>query len=254
MTMLEPEQMFQDEEYGFPYHYLTSFENGAFRHFSNDTWGINYVSTIEFLLEHLGGIDFSSIVDIGCGDGRFTKELWKRFPGSRVAGVDYSSKAIGLAKAMNCDVQGISFEVCDITRVNTDAKFDVAVLMEVLEHIPPDNAAAFIYGIHKLLRPGGVLLLTVPHTNKPVAYKHYRHFNSALIGESLADYFEIVKVIPFEKISLTRTIVNQILANRLFILSNARLLKMVYTYYKQHLFYCSSETSCQRLFVHATAK
>ena len=64
----------QDEEYAFPYHYVSQFRNG-FTQVFNDTWGINYVSTIEYIIDQLKNEKFSSLMDIGCGDGRLVREL-----------------------------------------------------------------------------------------------------------------------------------------------------------------------------------
>lgn len=46
-----------------------------------------------------------------------------------------------------------------------DASFDVIVCCDVLEHVP-DDAAAF-REIHRVLRPGGIAILTVPQMDPP---------------------------------------------------------------------------------------
>ena len=92
------EQSAQEAEYIFPYHYVAQRRPHFAQHFY-DSWGINYVSTIEYLLSRLSETHFSSLVDIGCGDGRMTREIAARFPQCDVVGVDYSERAIALAKA-----------------------------------------------------------------------------------------------------------------------------------------------------------
>ena len=244
----------QEAEYWFPYHYVAQMPARGFAEHFVDEWGINYISTIDFLLSEVARLNASSIVDIGCGDGRLTREIAARFDVPRCIGIDYSQRAICLAKAMNHDIpeQRLSFVAADITApdVNLGA-FDVAILMEVFEHIPPCAAPDFLRGVRKLMRPGGRLLLTVPHTNKPVEYKHFQHFDAASIRAWLSPHFTVLRVLPFEKRCLARKVVTSLLSNRFFILNNRRALSFIYRYYMRRLFHCDSEKQCQRLYVEA---
>lgn len=251
---IEIEQANQENEYWFPYHYVAQFKNNRFKHFFLDSWSINYVSTIEFLLKNINIDSAKRIVDIGCGDGRFSRELSLVNPNSSVVGIDYSKRAIALASAMNPDIANLQFQSIDITKENELAPFDSAVLMEVFEHIPIESADHFMSSVRNLVREGGVLYLTVPHENKPVEYKHFQHFSVEKIINYLHPHFEVVEVVPFEKISWTRKLIFLTLNNRFFILNSQRILSMIYRWYKAHLFFCSSEKDCQRIFVKAVAK
>lgn len=252
-SMHNKRQDLQEAEYKFPYHYISSFKP-AFKHSFTDTWGINYVSTVEYLLGRLDQLEFSSIVDVGCGDGRFSRELSERFRNKFVLGIDYSYRAIDLARAINRDMDNLRFIAYDIRNSWDGKKHDIAILMEVFEHIPTRDEEAFISGLHELLRKGGILLLTVPHTNKPVEYKHFRHFSSYTIAESLKNLFEITEIVPFEKVTPIRRIVYFLLANQFFVLNNQRLLNWIYKYYRNNLFFCEKENKCQRIFLKAIAK
>jgi len=247
-------QLKQEEEYWFPYHYVGQFKENKFRHFILHTWAINYVSTIEYLLNKIDTDPGSRIVDIGCGDGRFSRELSIANPSKVIVGIDYSERAIKLAQAMNYDIANLTFKRLDITNEICPDVFDIAVLMEVFEHIPLDKAEEFMRAVHGLLKRGGILHLTVPHENKPIQSKHFQHFSANKITNYLNPYFEIEEVVPFEKISPFRPFVLKILKNKLFILRNQRLLSLIYRFYKKNLFFCSSEKECQRLYVKAVAK
>lgn len=252
-TDLATQQALQDDEYWFPYHYVAQFK-GTFQQCFLDSWSINYVSTIEFLLEKIRAQPPSRIVDIGCGDGRFSREMALAAVDSSVVGIDYSQRAITLASAMNPEVPNLQFKRLDITQQSELAPFDVAILMEVFEHLPLEHAEAFLRSVRGLLKPGGTLLLTVPHSNKPLEYKHFQHFTVEKLVKYLQPCFEVVEVVPFEKMSLGRRLVNVILSNRLFILNSGKLLRAIYGWYKRNLFFCDSEKSCQRIFVKATAR
>lgn len=247
-------QLYQEEEYAFPYHYVARFKNDQFFHFMLDEWSINYASTMEYLLTKIEAEAGARIVDIGCGDGRFSRELSFAFPSSNVVGVDYSDKAIVLASAMNVGYTNLEFMAVDISDKHSLGVFDVAILMEVFEHIPVEKASIFMWQVRSLLKPGGVLYLTVPHENKTLEYKHFQHFSVKKIGGYLEPYFDIAQAQPFERISWLRPVLLKLLNNGLFILNNQRLLSMVYRFYKKYLFLCASERECQRIFVKAVAK
>lgn len=244
----------QEAEYWFPYHYVSQMRASGFTGHFVDAWGINYISTIEFILSEVSRLNATSIVDIGCGDGRLTRELALRSGVPLCVGVDYSVRAISLAKAMNQDVPGerLKYVAADITREDAElGTFDVAVLMEVFEHIPPAAAHDFLQGVRKMMHPGSRLLLTVPHTNKPVEYKHFQHFDAASITSYLEPHFQILRIVPFEKRSPARKLLASLLSNRFFVLNNGRALSLAYDYYMRHLFKCKSEAECQRLYVEA---
>jgi len=250
---LSREQLVQEGEYAFPYHYVARFGPGGFGQAFYDSWGISYVSGIELVLERLALAEAASVVDIGCGDGRLTRELALRAPGRRVAGIDYSARALALARAMNADLSGLAFHQLDIVAEPwQEAPFEAAVLMEVLEHIPPLSVPRFVQAARRLLVPGGLLVLTVPHENVPVEPKHFRHFDSAAIRSVLEPEFRIEGITPFERGGRARRTVCALLGNRFFILNHPRLLNALYAWYKKRLLICAEE-DCRRLLVVARA-
>jgi hypothetical protein len=92
-------------------------------------------------------INTKSMIDIGCGDGRLSREIKRSFPECTVTGIDYSKRAINLAMAMNQDMPEINFIAQDIINERINQKHDVAILMEVYEHIPLDQTNEFLIGV-----------------------------------------------------------------------------------------------------------
>lgn len=244
----------QEEEYAFPYHYVAQFQDGRFRQHFVDTWGINYALTIEYILSRVRALQPAAIIDIGCGDGRLTRELSLGTAVGSVTGVDFSARAIRLAQAMNADRPEIAFLATDITQPHALGSFDLGVLMEVFEHIPPADCDAFLAGVRRLLKPGGTLLLTVPHANKPLEYKHFQHFTIDGLRRYLEPGFQIREVMPFEKRALSRDLLDGLLCNRLFVLNEPRLLAAIYRFHRRRLFACRDEGECQRLYVEARVR
>ena len=243
-------QTIQEDEYDYPYHYLVSAQPYFHQH-AIDNWGINYLSTIEFILEKISVLRSKSIIDIGCGDGRLTRELVKRFPNTKVLGIDYSSKAIKLARALN---PNIDYKKINIISGSIANKYDTAILMEVFEHIPISQQQKFIAGVAKTIGKNGSLYLTVPHTNVAVQPKHFQHFDSKSISDSLSDKFIIEQIIPFEVISWRKNIIDRLLSNQYFVLNYPPILIRIYEYYKKHLFHVTTENRAKRLLVIAKKK
>ena len=129
-------------------------------------------------------------------------------------------------------------------------RFDVATLIEVLEHIPPPQVDDFCRGVAETLNDEGRLILTVPHSNKPVQSKHYRHFASADLRDVLSPYFSEITLTPFDATSkwvmpiLTRAVGG---SGRYFVLTHQRVMTWFYRLYKGRYLYANSERECGRL-------
>ncbi|AMC10859.1 hypothetical protein Lupro_06205 [Lutibacter profundi] len=245
---LSQEQQVQDNFYKFPYHYAVQFKQYFSMVYLFD-WGLNYASAVELLLQKIAkNNNVKSIIDIGCGEGRLSRELCLKFPNVKVTGVDYSNRPIQLAKALNYELD-IEFITANIIEDKLPQKYHVATLMEVYEHIEPKNAEQFLKGVYNILENNGILHLTVPHKNVPVAPHHFRHFSVKTLTDELEKHFEILEVIPFEKISAKRKWLMRIFANKVFILNHKKCNNWLYNYYKKKLFYVKDESQCQRIYV-----
>ncbi|MBD0255378.1 MAG: hypothetical protein ICV83_06635, partial [Cytophagales bacterium] len=104
-------------------------------------------------------------------------------------------------------------------------------------------------GVAGLLKRDGVLFITVPHVNKPLEYKHFRHFSFQSLSEAVADHFTVAETVFFENNDWRKDFIDGLLTNRFFILNSNRLKTMLYNYYKKHLFYVDREQGCKRLFM-----
>lgn len=74
-----------------------------------------------------------AVVDLGCGPGQLTATLARRWPASRVVGLDSSAEMIGRATALAAPV---SFAVADVRDWHPDPDVDVVVANAVLQWVP----------------------------------------------------------------------------------------------------------------------
>jgi SAM-dependent methyltransferase len=100
----------------------------------------------------------ASILDFGCGAGRMVRYL------GQMADVD--------AHAIDINPELVKWCQKNLTAVTTsqntdappmplaDASFDMVYSMSIFTHLPEDNTKAWLNDIARVLRPGGLLILT----------------------------------------------------------------------------------------------
>ena len=98
------------------------------------------------------------MMDIGCSSGYMIRDLKRRFPQALVMGADYVRGPLEKLSAAMTDVPLLQFNLVECPL--PDRSIDVAVLINVLEHIEEDRAAAG--QVHRILRPGGIAIVEVP--------------------------------------------------------------------------------------------
>lgn len=95
-----------------------------------------------------------SLLDVGCGTGHHLQRYAAL--GYRVAGVDGSEEMLRHAQTNN---PGVDLRHCDVEFLPfADASFDVVVAIEVFRYLP--DLTRTVAEIHRVLKPGGVCLVT----------------------------------------------------------------------------------------------
>jgi len=144
------------------------------------------------LLRALGPVRGLRILDLGCGQGRFTRILARR--GAKVVGIDWSTAMIRVARRHEAEAPlGIEYHHLDARKVQhawPRASFDRVVACMSLMDMP--DAAAPIRGAHRLLRADGRLVFSVSHPFSTAALRwenpsaDVRHRGAMLVDR----YFE----------------------------------------------------------------
>jgi SAM-dependent methyltransferase len=243
---MDTQQELQELAYHIPYHYLPVVEQGCFSQHQYWSWGYRYLGRLQITLELLEKISFQSLLDIGCGDGRFLREVQSRFGSKRLLGIDYSEEAVRWARALNPELK---YEVMDICQYPLDERFDAVTLLEVIEHIPCGQLPEFLRAVTRHLNPGGWLILSAPHTNTRMEPKHYQHFNSVKLCELLQNDFDPVRCVPFDCIDWPMRLFLKLLggSGQHFIITHAGLNTLFFQRYIRHCLYGTKEIRCHRI-------
>ena len=109
-------------------------------------------------LEILGDVRGLRLLDLGCGEGGYTRELAKR--GASVVGIDGSPRLIEVAKERGPNLRYLCAKANDLMGVDA-AGFDVVLAAMSLMDV--DDYEGAIREIARVLRPGGKLVMSITH-------------------------------------------------------------------------------------------
>jgi trans-aconitate methyltransferase len=103
-------------------------------------------------------------LDFGCGVGRLTRALARRF--DEAVGIDVSERMLEHARRLNADTPNVTFASSDEP---PPEPFDLVVANLVLQHLPSKALARVYIGrLIKATRPDGLLVFQLP-TKLPLA-------------------------------------------------------------------------------------
>jgi 2-polyprenyl-3-methyl-5-hydroxy-6-metoxy-1,4-benzoquinol methylase len=108
----------------------------------------------------LGPLRGKQLLDAGCGDGRFSKQMAKR--GASVTAIDGAASFIEIAKT-GSPHHRVRYELADLTRKLpfTNGNFDIVLANMVLMDLPKLDRA--VREFSRILRPGGKLVFSIVH-------------------------------------------------------------------------------------------
>ena len=106
------------------------------------------------------------ILDVGCGNGKVTREIAALVPRGSVVGVDASAKMIEFSSAANSEnpsgsppLPNLSFEVMDARRLTFREQFDLVVSFNALHWVAEAEQPLALHGIREALKPNGTAQL-----------------------------------------------------------------------------------------------
>ncbi len=179
------------------------------------------------LLEPVQGL---RILDLGCGEG-YCARLLKESGAGEILGIDLSGEMISRARATEAtEKRGIEYRTGDATHLDSlaDQSFDRVVAVFLFNYIKSDEMELVMKEVHRILKPGGRFVFSVPHPmlafsrrkeapfyfdpgthgyfsgrNQMFEGRIWRRDGKALevrsIHKTLEDYFEAMQAAGFKK-------------------------------------------------------
>jgi SAM-dependent methyltransferase len=131
------------------------------------------------------GASPARILDAGCGSGRNMVELARR---GAVTGIELAAQSLQAARAR--DLGPVLPGSLGDPLPFDDGAFDLAVALDVLEHVADDRGA--LRELARVVAPGGRLLVTVPQYTwlwgeHDVLAHHHRRYTRALLLDRAAE-------------------------------------------------------------------
>jgi SAM-dependent methyltransferase len=166
-------------------------------------------SVLDGVIDNLRLPARARILDAGCGSGRNMVELARH---GTVTGVELSATSVALARERSV---GEIIEGSVLTMPFESASFDLAVSLDVIEHLQDDLAA--LSELRRVVAPGGALLITVPayqwlwSGHDEINHHHRRYTRRSLQQIAEQAGWETVRTTYFNSLLLPVAIVLRVL-------------------------------------------
>ena len=125
------------------------------------------------LLELLGDVRGKRVLDAGCGPGFYSEQLIER--GAQVVAIDASEPMVELARARLGDRCVVQQQMLGEAMPFDDNSFDAIVCALTIHHV--DDRHAALVELCRVLRPGGVLVLSTQHPTTDWLHKGGSYFD-----------------------------------------------------------------------------
>ena len=111
-----------------------------------------------------GLVDLAShprVIELGCGAAQLSRRLLERFEGAEVTALEVDERQH--AKNLASPQARLTFVAAGAQAIPFEAgRFDLALMLKSLHHVPLDLLDQALAEVHRVLRPGGLLYVSEP--------------------------------------------------------------------------------------------
>ena len=132
------------------------------------------------------------ILDAGAGFGQYSYWMTNKFPNSKILAVDVKDEQVADCNDFfgRIGKKNVKFEVADLTKFVHENKYDLALSVDVMEHILED--VQVFKNIHASLKKGGLLLISTPSDQG--GSDVHEGSEGSFIGEHVRDGYNIKEI------------------------------------------------------------
>jgi 2-polyprenyl-3-methyl-5-hydroxy-6-metoxy-1,4-benzoquinol methylase/GNAT superfamily N-acetyltransferase len=140
------------------------------------SWAKHSQKEIEAIEAFIGPLDNKSILDAGCGHGRHSLELAKKYPRSQIVGIDFSESNIKKAAELGKDISNVEFHVGDLKQP-IEGTYDVILcLYDVVGSFPQaEDNKSILQNLYDVCHDNGLLVLSVMNMEFTLANAKKEH-------------------------------------------------------------------------------
>ena len=153
------------------------------------------------------------LLELGCGSGALTSVLARVMPeGWRIEATDYSERLLAGARA-RFECANLSFRHLDARSIGLErlADVDAVLLLEVIEHLPQDEASGLLQSVYDALPPGGMMVMTtLDRAAFPRPFSGYAPHFVEYTHRSLSEFLGDRQRSPFEGHNVFRLVSERI--------------------------------------------
>ena len=159
---------------------------------AGDQLTFHYELALNFLSDQM------HVLDIACGTGYGTRIIAPHV--RSVVGADIDPDTVEKATSLSASHTNIEFMIGDVTSLDQPSnRFDAVTSMETIEHV---DDIAYMTELHRVLIPGGILILSTPQNSYgaiPINAEHQREYSLDEITRLCSRYFTIEKVVGIKQ-------------------------------------------------------
>ena len=114
------------------------------------------------LLDQLVGLaGHPRVIELGCGAAQLSRKLLERFESAEVTALEVDERQH--AKNLASPQARLTFVAAGAQAIPFgDGRFDLALMLKSLHHVPLDLLDVALAEVHRVLRPGGLLYVSEP--------------------------------------------------------------------------------------------
>lgn len=124
--------------------------------YDTDKNGKHARNLYQHIIDTLSTLQFSNVLDVGCGTGEILSAIRKLYPTVSLQGIDISQEM--LKQAENKKIDNVKLYLCDAEHLSFENdKFDILICTDSFHHYPKPQRA--IDEFYRVLQNNGYLLL-----------------------------------------------------------------------------------------------